>query len=247
MSPTRNGNFTSSEIVALTTNGKAKDSLGVPFYTYVEEKNMERRLGRCINNEVDARPTSWGNLCEIIVFNKLGLEYKLISSETLDHPEIECWRGSPDAVKYDDGKTVVDIKCPMTLKSFCQLVDSWAKGGIDAVREGHKEGEKYYWQLVSNAIITNSKFAELIVYVPYKSELEIIKEMASSTGELVEYTKWIFFSNDEQLPYLIEGEHYKNINVMRFEVSGKDKEFLKSRVLAASKMLIKPVSKLIAA
>lgn len=55
----RHGNFTSSEIVALTTKGKAKDSFGKPALTYIEEKNMERRLGRSITTESNAKPLVW--------------------------------------------------------------------------------------------------------------------------------------------------------------------------------------------
>src|SRR5687768_14058682 len=120
----RVGNFTSSEIVALTKNGKAKDSLGVPAYTYIEECNYERKLGRSIDTESNARPLSWGKLVEGRLFELLGIEYKLVSQESIQHPAIPYWAGSPDAQKFEsnnDSDTVVEIKCPITLKSFCQL------------------------------------------------------------------------------------------------------------------------------
>src|SRR6185369_17941405 len=171
----RVGNFTSSTIAAIMSNGRSKGSLGAPALTYIEECNMERRLKRSLENDSNAKPLSWGKLVERRVFDLLGLEYKLISENTLNHPDIDYWCGSPDAQKFDEGGTVVDIKCPMTLKSFCQLVDSSypdnAKDkdepryngtvAMDIIRERHKDGEKYYWQLVSNAILINAKFAEL--------------------------------------------------------------------------------------
>ncbi len=41
------------------------------------------------------------------------------------------------------------------------------------------------------------------------------------------------------MPYLIEGGHYKNLNIIRFEVSEEDKKALTERVIKAGKMLIK--------
>lgn len=248
MSPIRNGNFTSSEIVALTKNGKAKDTWGAPVYTYIEECNMERRLGMALENEMDAKPTSWGKLVEKRPFDILGLEYHLCSDETLSHPDIDFWKGSPDVKKYHDGKLhkIGDLKCPMTRKSFCQLVDPYYENGkeiypalsIEAVRANHKEGEKYFWQIVSNAAITGVNQGELIIYMPYKSELEVIKELASSKGELGEYTKWIYFSNDEQLPHILDGGFYKNINVIEFDILPTDIDFLTGRVKACGEKLI---------
>jgi len=235
----RHGNFTSSEIVKLTTNGRAKDSFGKPFYTYIAEKNMERRLGRSIDDEVTARPLSWGTLLEDIVFTLLGTEYKLCSSETVDHPKIDFWKGTPDAEKFDEGKTACDIKCPSTLKSFCGLIDAFAEGGMDQVREDHKDGNKFYWQIVSHACLLDAKYGELIVYCPYREELDHIREFAGNFDGPGQYRFfWIHSAEDEELPHLIKGGHYKNLNVLQFEIPQKDKYFLTNRVLAAGKELV---------
>lgn len=252
LSPERNGNFTSSEIVALTKMGKAKDSWGAPVYTYIEECNMERRLGMALDNEIDAKPTSWGKLIERRPFsNHLSLDYHYCSSVTLPHPTITFWKGSPDVIKFSESIPVAvgDIKCPMTRKSFCQLLDPYYEDGklihegltIEAVRANHKEGEKYFWQIVSNAIITGVSKGELIVYMPYKSELEDIRTSASSAGEMGEYTKWVYFANDDQLPHIMDGGHYKSINVIEFDILQRDKDFLTQRVTEAGKFLINNV------
>jgi len=238
----RVGSFTSSEIVALTKVNKKGDGFGGPALTYISEKNMERRLGRSLSDETNARPLTWGKLLESRAFNQLGLEYILSSTETDQHPEIEYWAGSKDGIKYDKGQTIADIKCPITLKSFCNLVDPIYEGltGMDAmnkIRANHKDGEKYYWQLVSNAIITGSKYAELIVYVPYKSELPEIKMMCD--GEPNAY--WITMAGEDELPFLIDGGYYKNLNIIRFEVPAEDKEHLTALVKKAGEMLIKPI------
>src|SRR3990172_2945044 len=104
----RIGNFTSSEISALMS--KSKDGgFGKPALTYIEECNMERRLGRSLTDEVSARPLTWGKLVEVKAFELLGLDYKISSQETDLHPEISYWAGSSDGNKFDEGKTVFDI------------------------------------------------------------------------------------------------------------------------------------------
>jgi len=184
---------------------------------------MEARLGRSLSNESNARPLVWGNTLESFAFELLPFGYELTSQETIKHPTISHWSGSADGTAPD---TVFDIKCPMTLKAFCQLVDS----DIEQIKESHKD---YYWQLVSNSILTNSKYAELIVFVPYLSQLPDIRQHAS----LSDNAGWIEYAADEELPYLIDGGHYKNLNIIRFEVPQADKDFLTDCVVRAGKLL----------
>lgn len=235
----RIGRFTSSEIAALMTSDRSGKSFGKPTLTYIEEKNMERRLGRSLNTEISGKPINWGNCLEPYIFEEmLELEYSYHSDETISHPDYDFWAGSPDGSKQDS--TVVDTKAPFTLKSFCQLVQPLYDGliGMDAmsaIRENHKEGDTYYWQLVSNAILTNSKYAELIVFCPYQSELSTIRLLADGTPDYY----FIWASEDKDVPYLPNNGYYKNLNVIRFEVPEEDKIALTQRVVEAGKMLIK--------
>jgi len=234
----RIGNFTSSEIGALMKKDKSGKGFGAPALTYIEETNMERRLGRSLTEEVNARPLIWGKLLEGRAFDLLGLEYTLTSKATIIHPTISYWSGSPDGGK-EKPKTVTDIKCPITLKSFCQLVDAGMAGGIQQIREDHKDGEKYFWQLVSNAILTGSDMAELIVYMPYESELPEIRLMAGNVpAQEMSRHYWIAMAAEDDLPFLIDGGYYKNINVFAFEVTQADKDALTAAVLRAGEMLI---------
>jgi hypothetical protein len=202
--------------------------------TYIEECNMERRLGRSISDESNARPLLWGSLAESKAFELLGLEYTLNSQDTISHPKIPYWSGSADGFKYDEGKTVIDIKCPWTLKSFCQLADCKT---IEEVRKNHKDGEKFYYQLVSNAVINDCKYAELIIYMPYFSELDSIRDMASNYDG-IDQGKFIWVTYpDTSLPYIHDGGYYKNIHKIRFEVPKEDKILLTDTVLRAGKLL----------
>jgi hypothetical protein len=276
---TRVGNCTSSEIVALLSMGsremtdvemdaykrvnpkgrkKTIESWpGQAALTYIEECNMERRLGRSLTDESNARPLTWGKLLEPQVFDLLGLEYSLTSKDSITHPDIPYWAGSPDG--HTD-TAVVDMKCPLTLKSFCKLVHplyerelhmtevngTWVYDGnkaINWVRENHKDGEKYYWQLVSNACLLNKQFAELIVYMPYKSELAAIKFLAQSvSGDEISKFYWIAMAGPDDLPFLIEDGYYQNVNIIRFEVPQADKDLLTQRVQQAGEYLIEPPS-----
>lgn len=235
----RNGNFTSSEIVAITKLGKDQKSFGAPAMAYIEEVNMERRLGRSLTDEINAKPLTWGKLLEAKAFELLGLEYTLSSTETDVHTSIPYWAGSKDGIKLDHGKTIIDIKCPMTLKSFCQLVQPLYDGlvgiaAMNAIRANHKDGEKFYWQLVSNGILNDAKFAELVVYMPYKSEIPDIKLFADG----IPNAYFIAMAGEDELPYILDDGYYHNINIIRFEIPDEDKDKLTELVTKAGEMLV---------
>jgi hypothetical protein len=238
----RCGNFTSSEIVALTTVDRKGTGWGKPALTYIEETNFERKLGRSISEETNARPTTWGSILEKYVFGLLPLDYVLTSDKTDVHSEIPYWAGSKDGYKNDS--TIFDIKCPYTLKSFCQLADPLYNGlegmaAMNVIRDTHKDGEKFFWQLVSNAILNDAKYAELIIFMPYKSELDAIKMIPmNANGEDLGKYYWITMAGEDELPYLNEGGYYQNLNILRFEIPESDKEFLTNKVLEAGKLLI---------
>lgn len=273
-SSSRNGNFTSSEIVALLstvsrpmTDEELKDHLknfpkskkknidswpGRAAITYINQCNMERKLGRALDNDVDSRPTNWGKFVEPLLFSMLSEDYTYNSSETLVHPEIDCWLGTPDGFKRSQIKTVVEAKCPFTLESFCKLVNPLYEGmeGIDAmnaIRNGykdknglfqspHQDGDKYYWQTVSNACIEGCDYADFIVYCPYESELSVIQSVAVQSGDPTAY--FIANSQKKSLPYLPDDGFYRNINIISFKIPQSDKDLLIETVKKAKKYLI---------
>lgn len=237
----RAGRFTSSEVYRLMSNGKNKGSFGVPALTYIQEKNMERRLGRPLDTQTNSREISWGSLLEGYVFDKLGLEYRLCSKETIVHPKIDFWCGSPDAEKDD---TIADVKCPFTLKAFCELVDPMSHregplAAVNVIREEHKSGDKYYFQILSNAILKGKTHGELIVFMPFKSELEAIREYARNYNGDDQYRyRWIDTAMDDELPFLPDGCKYNSLNILRWELDNADKKALIIRVVEAGKELI---------
>jgi hypothetical protein len=233
----RNGNFSSSQIHKLVKSGRGKDdAFSAPGLTYIQEKKYEMRLGRSITSETNAKPTSWGNLLELYVWEyKIGLnDYRLESKKRYSHPTVSNWNGCPDLVSEVN---VADIKCPYTLKAFCGLVDC-----MDDSEKLKESSPDYYWQLVSNAILTEKNIAELIVFVPYKEDLDDIRafldtDVFSRNGLDQNKFSWLNWATDEDLPYLINGNEYVDLNVMTFDIPQSDKDFLTERVELAVKLL----------
>ncbi len=233
---TRTGSFSSSQMDMLMSKGRGNFSLeniGKPFSTYVEEKQFERDLGRSLNSENSAKPTSWGKLVEEYAFEQMELKYSLVSKVRYQHKKYkDDWNGMPDVITDE---IVGDIKCPWTMKSFCKLVKSLESAEL--LKANYPE---YYWQLVSNAILCDRKIAMLIVYCPYLKDLESIRELAQlHIGDINNRYAFINWAEDDELPYLIKGGKYNDINVMEFEVPEEDKEILTQRVEMAIKELNK--------
>lgn len=230
----RHGTFSSSSIWKLLTEDK-KGGFGAPAKKYIKQVNYERKLGRAINKEHGAKPTTWGSFVEARAFYLLGLAYKLVSQERLFHKEIECWSGAPDLIKTD---TVCDVKCPFDLETFCDKIE--ALKNIETYKEEYPND---YYQHISNAILLEQNgikttHFEAIIYVPYIDELEEIREDTGGIDTLQKNLAWINYAENNELPYLQRDTEYKNLNIFRFEIPQEDKEFLTMRVLAAQKLLI---------
>ena len=230
----RVGNFTSSNIWKLTTTARDKKNFGAKALEYIREVNFERKIGRSLQVENESvKPLLWGKCVEKIAFDQLGIDYKLSSDVTIQHPDFKEWLGTPDATKQ---KTVADLKCPWTLKSFCSAIVS---NDVSVFREEHNDGEKYYWQVVSNAILTKSKVGEIIFFLPYKKQLEIIRQRSVD----IEFTRtkneyaFIFHAMEEELPYLPDDCGVPNVHKISFEITKQDVEFLTDRVQRAIGLL----------
>lgn len=247
----RVGNFTSSAIGNLMEVDRKGTGFGAPALRYIEERYLERIVGRSLSVESNAKPLTWGKLVENRVFDTLNTNYKLSSQETVVHPKHPFWAGSPDGNNFSQKKGVFDIKSPHTLKSFLKYIEPILMG-LDGntcmayIRDNHELGEKNYWQLVSNAILTESEFAELIVYIPYKRELDIIREMASQHDGDDQYLyKWIAFATDDELPHLPDETKLRNFYSIQFEIPLQDKVLLESNVIKAEKLIQEKLKKLV--
>jgi len=222
----RLGNFTSSNIWKLMTNGRNKEDFGKPALTYINEKRMEVKLGRDLNSDHNAKPTGWGQLVEQFAFDKLPIDYKFQAKTRYTHPTIDYWSGMPDAITDN---CVMDIKCPWTMKSFCEGVEFF--GDLELFKA---ELPEYYWQLVSNAEILEKEFAEIIYFAPYQKDLVEIRELANNYEGDPNKVAFVNWASDEELPFIPDTcTEYKDLNVFRFKVPESDKEALRNRVKMA--------------
>lgn len=238
----RIGRFTSSNIWKLTTKDRTGKEFGAPALTYIEEKRAERSLGRSIDLGAVTNTLTWGKVMEYYC-NKfhLDISYTLCSKITDVHPRYKFWSGSKDATKSD---TAVEIKC-FEPKKFYEL--SMALLKLEAkkitLNEFKKDFKEVYWQVVSNAIILNKPFCEIIVYTPTESQLMQIREEIESTNVLeklgIEPWQGRFIIEKEiyYLPFIPEGIEYPNFVKYRFQPTAEDIIFLTKCVVDAEKLL----------
>lgn len=242
----RVGNFSSSEIYRLMSKGRGNWSLentGAAFASYVKEKRWERRMGTSLSTSVNARPTIWGTYMEKKAFDGLPFDYKLVSQERFKHQEIDCWTGAPD---YFKGDVVGDLKSPWTRNSFCELVDIIETQDPEELKANKP---MYYWQLISNAILSERKQCELKVFMPTKQRLEKIREEIENEdfhegdvfgGKLSpDKVAFIALANIQELPYLPEDSKYDSMYTLTFTPPHDDLELLTARLTMAQKQLLK--------
>lgn len=240
----RVGNFSSSQIYRLMSKGRGNwspENVGAPFNSYVREKQWERRLGRPLNGPIQGRPAIWGSFVEKFVYDQQS-GVVIVSKDRWAHPEIEGWTGSPDYFRPME-RIVGDIKCPWTLTSFCEMVDL-IEGGVEEFKAKKPE---YYWQLVSNLILTGFDQCELTVFVPTLEQLMEIRELAEQAefhdndhwaGELnPDKVAFIPLIDHRELPFLPEDSQYNSTYTLRFTPPEEDIENLTKRVQMAVKQL----------
>lgn len=251
----RVGNFSSSNIYKLCSKGRGSasvENVGASFYTYVKEKKREKKLKRSINSKAFTRPIIIGIVFELYVFNrKLNTDFENLNDKKRSvHTELDNWTGLADTFRRKD-LVVGDIKCPSSLIKFCDLIEN-TEEGLESFKINHPD---FYWQLVSNGILTGVDNAELLFYIPYLSEMKDIKEFVSNITEEqlpndldIFQIEWItheinayleFGKNPIQIPYLPNDCEYKDFNTFAFEIPKEDKEFLTERVRMATKLLNK--------
>jgi len=235
MTTTRTANFTSSQIYRLM----GSDAV---MKTYIEEKRMEQRLGRQLEQDKSSSSAMWGTWLQHRVTNVLlPMDCKPTKNIRRVHSIIPNWTGAEDYLRTDKAG---EIKC-YELKKFCKAHDA-ATTGWETLK---KVCPDIAWQIVSHVILSDKGVAELTLYVPYRKELSIIKDKDEWINVLTpeqfedrEFQYWISrlgFASDHELPYLLEGNYYPNLSSFTFEITDEDRLALTNRVLIAVKELTK--------
>lgn len=228
----RVGRFTSSEIYKLMRLHTSNKSLAL---TYIEEKRIERRLGKTIESASYSQPMAWGKFMELVVFNRLGTDYKTATQETVEHPEFKgIWAGSLD---FKDRKEtfIAELKC-YQLKNFAKYTDCLLKQDISLLK---KDFEKEYWQIVSNSDIHGTDLGEGITFAPYEKDMDFIRDLAENYDAPDQWQyRFIAEKPNWDLPCIKDDGYYKDLNKFRFEVPKEDKELLRETVIKANKILL---------
>jgi hypothetical protein len=231
--PLRIGKFTSSDIVRLVKFGKDKKSPSVAFYTYVYEKYKEHILGKALETDKYSKDIAWGEFLEFYYKTfKLPLNGKYSKADTKVHENL-LWAGTPDY--YTDTK-VGDIKAP---KSTTFLDASLLCETIEDYIEYMDMGEKYYWQLVSNALLFGKTECELTIYCPYQKELEDIRCFEPDPNDAAMHPRYTWIPNhtDSELTHIPNDSKVKNIKIINFIPKEEDVILLYSRVAKGTELL----------
>ena len=241
----RFGKFTSSKIFNLINQGKIKmskdeltiykkenpgsrittklDGFSATGLTYIKEKQIEIRMQSRLDSDVYSKAMAWGNFMEMILAKNLSnqdLGYKLCSDVTTTHKDSKFskyWSGSSDMEYYLGNKLVriAEIKCYQK-KKFALYTDCILKQDVELLKNDFPQE---YWQIVSNCILNNVTTGEAISFMPFESEAESVKLLASNyEGSDMWKYRFIFEDDISNLPFLKDGGYYNNINQFNFEV-----------------------------
>jgi hypothetical protein len=119
----------------------------------------------------------------------------------------------------------MDLKCPVDINRFVTAFE--CEGDIEKFRNDYPEGDKYFWQLVSNSIITGMNNCRLTFFVPKFSELTEIQEFSEGAG--TEYA-WVFYASQYDLPHIPDESVLPNQIDILFTPTNEQKKELKNAV-----------------
>ena len=164
----RCGLITSSNIYKIIGKGRAKDKLFTDSgESYLNQVVHESITGQ-VADEVTSKAMEWGIQHEVLAIEALrSSKYPDIEHYGVDNPRIyksfsnEYHGGSPDFVCTVNGiKTVGEIKCPYTGSNVIELLGYNIE---DDIKSNYPE---YYWQVLSNMMLTGASEGLLCIFDP---------------------------------------------------------------------------------
>lgn len=233
----RIGNFTSSQIFNLCAVNK-DGSYSSAYYTYIGKKIRERKMKRSLDMGKYGSAMAWGKFLEKRVNDNLPLDYQMLHKSTKIHPKFDYVAGSVDFLVPK--VKVSELKCYEPDK-FSSYVSCLMTGDLDQIK---REFAQEYWQMVNNSQIHKTPKMEAIVYMPYESEMDEIRELAedpeylSAIGMMPWETRFIVEKPNSQLAVLPDDSYFKNLNRFEFDVPINDVIFLNKNIISAGKLLL---------
>ena len=98
--------------------------------------------------------------------------------------------------------------------------------------------------MVNNSQVHKTPKMEAIVYMPYESEMEEIRQLAedpeylSAIGMMPWEVRFITEKPNSQLAVLPNDSEFKNLNILEFDVPINDVIFLNKNIISAGKLLL---------
>ena len=233
----RIGNFTSSQIYNLCAVNK-DGNYSSAYYTYISKKMRERKLKRSLDMGKYGASMAWGKFLEKRVNDNLPMNYQMLHKSTKMHPKFNYVSGSVDFLV--PGVKVAELKCYEPDK-FSSYVSALLTNDLQQIKS---EFPQEYWQMVSNSQIHKTPKMEAIVYMPYESEMEEIRQLAddpeylNSIGMMPWEVRFITEKPISQLAVLPDDSDFKNLNIFEFDVPTEDVIFLNKNIINAGKLLL---------
>lgn len=171
----RLGYFTGSEVGKLMVKSRKKDQIfGDTALSYIYKKMAERDLIEEIKtdedvfnefqyiNSVSSRAMQFGTdtepLARKLIIKELGETFNEVGS--IPHPSV-CWfSSSPDGLS-EDGKMVLEIKCP-SIETFMRY-----KCEVQDAAKLKEENAVYYWQCMAHMAVTGADVCIFVVFNPF--------------------------------------------------------------------------------
>lgn len=232
----RFGRVTSSMVFNLMGFDSTRKKPGAPFYSYVEDKRLERWLGIGLDVETYSRPASWGSIMERYVFERkiMGFDYFHVAAETRSHPKISGWVGTPDLIAETK---VGDIKCyyPKNFAHTAKAIILAKEAGPEMLK---RLAPQEYWQLLSNCAITGLPNAELFLFLPKEDEVDDIRDFVANIDDADQWKyRWIFESELREIPHLPNNSQADSLYSYEFVAPPEDLAFLTARVGMALELI----------
>lgn len=257
----RVGNFTSSQVHKLIKMGSRpmtkeekdqhkkdhpgsqKRNIDAGFsaggLTYIKQRKQERKRKRSQSMDGSSQATAWGDLCELRVYDMIGLEWTIESKTTSAHKRVKYWTGSRDLIVPK--KKIGEIKGYYP-ERFCDFADVLLKKDVDLFR---REFPEEYWQIVSSAAIEGVPNGEALLYQPYDSEAGEIAKLLENLPEDANMWRFKTFFDTitvgdlYKLPFQPDDSGYPNLVTFEFKIPKEDLKFLESRIKEAEEELRK--------
>lgn len=237
----RKGIFTSSKASVLMKSGRGKsDVFSTGALTYINQKYLERVAGRSFDKDIDTRVTIWGDVMEIICFEKLGSEYRFVNDlGKFKAVGEEIIGGSTDYIV--EGLKIAECKSYQFEKwskyAFALSIDESKEEKIERLK---KDFPAEYWQIVWNAYLNDVTKGEAIAFIPTEEDVLELKrrineeDFADDYGFNIWDLRFIDEGDIDNLPWINEKESgFKSVTKYLIEIPQEDTEMMLERIKLA--------------